>query len=376
MEPFAKETREFIDALSNTLLAEQIFKPHSELTTLGFWLRASNIKRLRQQYFAQDNVSSSLFLKPLGGVLHIAPSNVDTMFVYSWVCSLLVGNNNIVRVPSNITEAVQKLLSLISRLLQQPKFTSIAQRNLIATWTQQSNVSATLSLMVQARMIWGGNETVQNIRKMPTLPNCRDIAFADKFSVSVLKLAGKSQDEIDALAELLWRDISTFQQAACSSPRVLVFSDSPEQQKQHLYSRLMARANSLTNDASTSMNHLVARQLILSQHQDNYLHSDGPLSVVKIHKLHKDYIAWHPAQNFLYEYDVGDLTELFAWLPEQCQTVSHFGFSSDELQRAVAPYLGPSVDRLVPVGQALIFSSHWDGYDVLKQLSRIIELRV
>lgn len=373
---FSAETTAFLNALSGALLTETACKSYPELTSLGFWLRASNIKRLQQQYFSLVTESSNLFIKPLGSVLHIAPGNVDTMFVYSWVCSLLVGNNNIVRTPSRSTEAVQQLLTVISELVSQPEFERIAQRNIIAHWSQESQVSAILSQQVRARMIWGGDDTVAKIRKLPTLPDCKDIAFTDKFSVSVLQLRDKPQHEIEALAELLWRDMNTFQQAACSSPKVLVFCNSPEGLKQQLYAELASRAKTLLREPSTSNNHLVTRQLLLAHHRDNQMIEADPLSIVKLHKLDENYIGWHPAQNFLYEYEVDDLTELFDRLPTHCQTVSHFGFHPDDLQACVAQYLGPTVDRLVPVGQALNFSEYWDGYDVLKQLSRLIELQV
>lgn len=373
---FSAEITGFLNALSTALLADTTCKGYPELTALGFWLRASNIKKLQQQYFSQADESSNLFIKPLGSVLHIAPGNVDTMFVYSWVCSLVVGNNNIVRTPSRTTEAVQQLLTVISELLSRSEFEKVAQRNIIANWPQDSRVSAILSQQVQARMIWGGDETVAEIRRLPTLPQCKDIAFADKFSVSVLQLQGKAPEEIDALAELLWRDMNTFQQAACSSPKVLVFCNSASELKQKFYVQLRTRAEKLVCEPATSMNHLVARQLLLAQHQDNQLINAEPLSIVKLHKLEEHYMAWHPAQNFLYEYEVDDLAELFAKLPSHCQTVSHFGFSPEALQACVDQHNGAAVDRLVPVGQALNFSEYWDGYDLLRQLSRFIELRV
>ena len=33
------------------------------------------------------------------------------------------------------------------------------------------------------------------------------------------------------------------------------------------------------------------------------------------------------------------------------------------------------IDRIVPIGQALDINFHWDGYDINKVLTRIIELK-
>ena len=87
--PFSGKISEFTSALSDTLLRSGDTKRYPELVALGFWLRKSNINKMQQQ------VAGS-WRKPLGLVVHYTPANVDTMFVYSWVCSLLMGNRNIV----------------------------------------------------------------------------------------------------------------------------------------------------------------------------------------------------------------------------------------------------------------------------------------
>lgn len=366
----------FLCALSSMLLKEERFKPFPELLALGFWLRSGNLKRLQHEPRDSSAASRQLFVKPLGTVLHICPGNVDTMFVYSWACSLLVGNNNIVRTPSVVTDAQQTLLDGIAKLFVRPEFEDVAQRNVIANWSQDSEVTALLSQKVQARMIWGGDETISRIRSLPVAPGCRDLTFADKFSASVLSLNGLSEQQLDMLAELLWRDMNTFQQAACSSPKVLIFCNTEHNQKHRLYENLQRRAQQLVCEPATSVNHLVAKQLLLSQHSDNRMIEDGPLPVVKVQRLGAQEVLWHPAQNFLYEYEAFDLKIALSQLPENCQTVSHFGFTPTELNQALVDHKNRSVDRLVPVGQALNFSEYWDGYDLLKQLCRTIELRV
>jgi hypothetical protein len=33
------------------------------------------------------------------------------------------------------------------------------------------------------------------------------------------------------------------------------------------------------------------------------------------------------------------------------------------------------IDRIVPIGKTLDFSLNWDGYDLINQMSRIIEIK-
>ncbi len=67
---------------NNELLRNSEAKTYPELVALGFWLRKSNLKKMQ-------NLSPIGVIKPLGWVVHFTPSNVDTMFIYSWICSLL-----------------------------------------------------------------------------------------------------------------------------------------------------------------------------------------------------------------------------------------------------------------------------------------------
>ena len=55
------------------------------------------------------------------------------------------------------------------------------------------------------------------------------------------------------------------------------------------------------------------------------------------------------------------------------QTLTHCGFSSDELRSELIDS-GSCVDRVVPVGQALNIGVIWDGVNLLSRLSRIISV--
>ena len=57
------------------------------------------------------------------------------------------------------------------------------------------------------------------------------------------------------------------------------------------------------------------------------------------------------------------------------QTVSHFGFTKDELTGFASALGGRGVDRIVPFGSALAFSAIWDGYDLLAEFSRLVNVR-
>ena len=75
---------------------------------------------------------------------HVTPANVDTLFVYSWVLSLLVGNANIVRLSSRSTPVRTRILETIATVMKEPAMTDAAWRSL---WCRKypMKVSGTMS---------------------------------------------------------------------------------------------------------------------------------------------------------------------------------------------------------------------------------------
>ena len=57
------------------------------------------------------------------------------------------------------------------------------------------------------------------------------------------------------------------------------------------------------------------------------------------------------------------------------QTLTYLGFQKEELEDFVIKNRLSGIDRIVPVGQALDIDIIWDGYDLAKSLSRIIDVR-
>ena len=56
------------------------------------------------------------------------------------------------------------------------------------------------------------------------------------------------------------------------------------------------------------------------------------------------------------------------------QTLSYFGISKNELIQFLQQYSLFGFDRVVPVGSTLEFSLNWDGFDLIKVLTRKIDL--
>lgn len=378
LSPFHPSILGFCHALSKRLLNKGI----PELSALGYWLRTSNIKRWQA---SQQRTEGAILA--LGTVVHFAPANVDTMFVYSWVCSLLMGNNNIVRLSARLStnamsdsEITRQLLQAINDLYASPEFCEIAQRNVFITYPHNDGVSQQLSALADGRIIWGGDDSVTAIRCIPAKPKTRDIGFADRYSVALI--AAESIIDIAAampVAEQLWRDIQPYSQMACSSPRTLFFLGNATQ----LYLVLQALEQvKLQRDVSGSPSltkqndHLIASQLALATGAANQVTQNQAITAVTVPELSMEIrdnlYQWHVGDGYLYVHMMTTLDNLAKNLDSRCQTLSYWGLPLQEVVQAFdsAPIM--QIDRVVPLGQALDFSPIWDGYDLFHQLSRCV----
>lgn len=383
--------REFLDALSQVLLQDRQREPSGEIISLGFWLRSSNITKVLSDWH-KGNIHN--LQKPLGLVVHYAPKNVDTLFVYSWVCSLLMGNANIVRLSADNSDLQNTVLKHINSLFEQPAFEPLAKRNLFVTFPHHAEASRTVSQLADARVIWGGDDSVLNIRALPCKPRCRDISFSDRHSAALINGDSLTQDQLPRLAEKLWRDIYPYGQQACSSPKLVFWlGNTALCGALHDYLSELASQHAIHHKTvhqqvigeNQRMEHLVFEQLIAAQLPKNARHTFTTkhlgafqfigFSQAPTQTLLHNILNHHPGLNTLVEIQLQTLSAISDLLTMKTQTLSHFGFSDTDLTALIAPLDLQGVDRVVPVGEALSFDVTWDGFNLLTHLSRTLVVR-
>ena len=79
LPPFSPEARAFINGLSRAILKDKGLRIYPELMAFAHWMRKRNILDLQQQFEAE---AGERFFFGRGVALHIAPANVDTIFLY------------------------------------------------------------------------------------------------------------------------------------------------------------------------------------------------------------------------------------------------------------------------------------------------------
>jgi hypothetical protein len=379
-EAFSENKVEFLDDLSRRLLTNAKTRIYSEVVAFAFWIRKANIK-LFVEKISQDKNSVHV---PRGIAFHITPSNVDIMFLYSWALSLLAGNTNIVRISQTKSELVDLVIEVLLEQAKDSKWDEISSGNKLISYPHDSKINAVLSAAADLRIIWGGDETVKQIRSFPTHPFSKDISFSDKRSYSAINSAEflkLNEEEQVKLIHSFYNDSYWFDQMACSSPQVVYFigegtecSDARKLFWETLNSEI--KKNSYTNQLSVRINHLVAWYANAAQSkQERFKFEDGQFpTVIKIDKEKLTSDLTHCGGGFFYEVHLPNLNELKDVNFSNDQTLTYFGFGQDEIKNLIKAKGKFSFCRVVPVGQGLSFDFIWDGYNLLNEFSKIVKI--
>ena len=77
---------------------------------------------------------------------------------------------------------------------------------------------------------------------------------------------------------------------------------------------------------------------------------------------------------YFYEYSMKTLDEIVPAVTEKFQTVTYFGADPEEIRAVVIRNRLTGIDRIAPIGRAMDIGVIWDGYDLVRMLSRLINV--
>jgi hypothetical protein len=383
LPPFDPLLVDFVDAVSKTILLDPVMRRMPEMAAVAYWMRKAHVLELRQAFEAERGERIWL---PRGLALHFAPSNVDSIFVYSWFISLLTGNGNIVRLSRSRGKQVEHLLATINRVCAQERFHPVRDRSLLLSYDHDDVVTQHLSEVCQIRVLWGGDESVRRLRAIPLNPLAAEVAFANRFSLAALNSAAvstASEQDLANLAGRFFNDSFWFDQMACSSPRLVAWIGESEScaQAQDVFWPALAREvqkRGVEYAEVIGLNKLVSAYVSAANDiSDKILPGiTGPVSRIHVGKnAHGRFRKIECGGGLFFETELSHLDELAPHLTAQDQTLSYFGFERADLKELALSLPARAVDRIVPIGTALDFNTVWDGYDLLRVFSREVDLR-
>jgi len=374
-KPFDVRVTDYLSQLSRQIFSLPDIQELPGLVSLAYWIRPSAIHRLTQRHDDEN------YLIGRGMAFHIPPSNVPLNFAYSLFCGLLSGNSNVVRLSSTESIEATTLVELMRILHGEESLYEVSARVCLIRYEHDDSTTRALSIMSAARVIWGGNETVRRIRGIETAPRSVDIVFADRVSAALLqssRVEDLSKDGLLQLVDNFIADGYTFEQNACSSPRLILWHgtiDSVANASSIFWQQLEQR---LQLRATISAAHHMLRFVELCEHLSQHDMGGQLVSVVggatRIKLVEGD--DWRDFAKLRFgtftEVRISDVEEIERLVSNEVQTLGYFGYTTVEMAEMIKCLSTDGIDRVVPIGQALNFDTLWDGYDLIRMLTRTV----
>ncbi len=468
MRPYDERVCDMLDAWAQAIRGDSEAKAYPDVLTFGFFIRKGSISKKKKEFLRSCGETSGVGSTQVVGTasvqksgaesarntdagkhpgerrigrglaFHVAPSNVPVNCMYTLVFGLLSGCANVVRVPSKEFPQVDILCRTLNEVLKKQKFSQMNHRIQVLRYDRDEKLpdgrpfTAFFSSICDMRVIWGGDETVANIREYPIGPRAKEITFADRYSVGILDVQavrGASDEELDRLAKDFYNDTYLMDQNACSSPHLilwtaqnyvdacmqeLIASDglaeiphSPKEAKEMLEPGMketeerfwQAVAREATDrydlaDIKVSEKYADLCEKVAKAECGTKSHGSG-CELFEGENPHVSGVNKY-ADNLLY---VCDITEVTYDTSEVCrgkyglffqiegmqfdvlkpvlddpkvQTVAVYGVDTSEVADYVVDHGIMGVDRVVPFGKTLDIDVVWDGYDLVREMSRIV----
>lgn len=379
--PYHDRICEFLDDWSRELRRDEEAKKYADLQTFAFWIRKANIQKKKEEY---DKRNKGRTLLGKGIVFHIAPSNVPVNCLYTYVFGLLAGNSNIVRVPSKQFPQVDCACRVLQDILGSEKYQPIGARTMFVRYERDDEITADYTVMCSSRVIWGGDQTIREVRKAILPPRSNEITFADRFSFGILSLDALQEldaDSLNRLAGNFYNDTYLMDQNACSAPHMILWKREKdmtdetvtELQNRFWYAVTEAAKKYDLEDMKVSEKYgQLCNSLIDFDDISSCQRYGNLLYVCTLDDVPEEMTRYRGKFGLFFQIQVREWNWLEQMSDEKIQTCAYFGIDKALIRQQIVENSILGIDRIVPFGKTLDIDVVWDGYDIIEQLSRVI----
>ena len=377
LSPYDKEVLDFLGDLSEDLNLTKDIKNYPDIKTFAFFCRNKNLIKLKKNFL----VSSRDIRLGLGLIFHITPSNIPTNFAYSLIFGLLTGNSNIVKVPSRDFKQIDIISKSINKILSK-KYKKVKEMIKIVKYKNNESFTKKISSICDARLIWGGDQSIENIRKYNLHASAIDLTFADRYSLCIIdtkKFLKAKYDNLTRIVERFYNDTYVADQNACSSPHMVLWLGKKSHKAKSKFweelSKLVEKKYNLTHDAAIEKYTELCKKIINDKNVKSFRTYTNNVYTVVLKNLNGSLDTYRGKWGFFYEYDIKKLEQIKKYINKKFQTLTYFGVEKVDLKDFIIKNKLQGIDRIVPVGQALDIGFYWDGHDINNILTRVVDIR-
>jgi hypothetical protein len=374
-EAYNKLSLSFLNDLAKEIKNDKNAKKFPDLIYLMFWCN-SQIKLINSK-------KKNFLVMGRGLAYHICPSNVPTNFVYSFIFGLLSGNSNIIKIPSKNFKEKKIVLSIIRRILNKKIYKIFKDTNQFIEHSSDDEITKDLSSICDVRIIWGGDKAINQIRKNWIPEKTIDITFTDRYSFSVIninKLKKESDKNLNLLAKNFFYDGYIMNQQACNSPHFVFWLGKKDLKFQNKFwtkldNFVQKKFKFDEVQAVEKYTNLLSNIIKHNNFSKVRSFTNNNLFIVSTKKKIEEVENIRGVSGTFFEKNINKLSELKNYVSKKCQTVTYYGIEANEFKNFILNYNLFGIDRVVPIGNSLEIDLIWDGYDVIKTLSREVNFK-
>jgi hypothetical protein len=386
---------EILDKLGKSFITNKKLRKIEGSNFLALWLKRknlinmidnnlNNIKYLDE--FVEIKENQYIKAQPRGLVAHWIAGNVPTLGIFSLVQSILCKNLNILRIPEKSVDTVIPILKELNSIKiehNNKKYNgSDIVKSLSVIYYPKDNIKANemLSKNADAKLIWGGKESVKQIKNLPAKEHCEDIIFGPKYSFGVFDKEFLESEDITKELSRAVMDIIVFDQSACSSPQVLFFEKNNKYNIKQIADLIKKEFNTTAKrypknnqDYDTAARIINARgEYLLDENKDIVLAKALDWTVL----INRDICLEEPIQSrTIFIKEINSINDIVPLITKKIQTV---GIAIKNLEKTKVfcsrvTYRG--VARCVKFGSMNNYESPWDGMLALSRLVRFVKIK-
>lgn len=378
---FSEKAVSFLSELSKELLSIPGIREHLDVMSYAYWIRKASLEKTKGEFVRADVTRMGR-----GVAFHIAPSNVPVNFAVSMTSSLLAGNVSIIRVSNKEFEEVDIICSAINRIFAKSEFAEMKQYICIVRYEHSDEITTYLSSICDVRIVWGGNRTIEQIRRSPIPPRAIEMCFADRHSIAVIDAAEyhksakdpeKGDNFVREFAKKFYTDTYYTDQNACSSPRIIVWLNADnniEESKRIFWDALEKEVSDRyeLQPIQAVDKFSMATELSMKKDGVRLTRKGNKLFVIDLDSLTSDVMDYKMSGGYFFQYSAASLNEITPIMGKMCQTVAVFGLDKRSVVNFVLEKGVRGVDRVVDIGDTMGLEFTWDGFRMIEAMSRVI----
>ena len=210
------------------------------------------------------------------------------------------------------------------------------------------------------------------------LPRSTEITFADRYSFGIISadaILRIDDQTLKKVIEAFYNDTYLMDQNACSAPHLICWCGEEDcvEKASHRFWRQVyedAKKRYPLEDMKASEKYMMlcksaALGMVKAvKKYENYLY------VGIVSELSGDISNLKGKFGLFYEYHLKNFDELLDCIHEKVQTCVIYGIEKECISNWVQKNHICGIDRIVPIGKTLDIGLIWDGYDIVRALSR------